>query len=116
MKPNDEQRKAAIASRLALARKQAGLTQGQVATMLRLHRPSISEVEAGRRDVTAAEIAQLAEIYGVSVAWLSCAEGESHPARDRIELAARELARLRDEDLGKVLDLLRALKESGGDK
>jgi transcriptional regulator with XRE-family HTH domain len=116
MNAKDEQKKAAIASRLALARKQAGLTQGQVAAMLKLHRPSISEAEAGRRNVTASEIARLAEIYGVNVAWLSCANSdEAEPARDRVQLAARELAKLKDEDLGKVLDLLQALRESGGE-
>ena len=110
---NINQKKAAIASRLALARKQAGLSQGQVATMLNLHRPSISEAEAGRRNVTATEIVKLAEIYGVSVDWLACTDSDApNEARDRIELAARELAKLKKHDLDKVLDLLSALKKA----
>jgi len=109
------QKKEAIASRLALARKQAGLSQGQVARMLNLHRPSISETEAGRRNVTATEIAKLAEIYGVSVDWLACVDSDSpNLGRDRIQLAARELAKLKKHDLDKVLDLLSALKKAEG--
>ena len=109
------QKKEAIASRLGLARKQAGLSQGQVAKMLNLHRPSISEAEAGRRNVTATEIAKLAEIYGVSVGWLACADSDSPDlGRDRIQLAARELAKLKKHDLDKVLDLLSALKKAEG--
>jgi transcriptional regulator with XRE-family HTH domain len=109
----DPDRKAAIAARLALARKQAGLSQAQVAKMLGLHRPSVSEAEAGRRNVTAAEVARLAEIYGVSADWLSCTGvADTDSARDRIELAARELAKLREDDLTKVLDLLQALRKS----
>lgn len=111
-----DQKKAAIASRLALARKQAGLSQGQVAKLLSLHRPSISEAEAGRRNVTATEIARLAEIYGVSVEWLACTDSEApNEARDKIQLAARELAKLKRHDLDKVLDLLSALKKAEGE-
>jgi transcriptional regulator with XRE-family HTH domain len=110
---NINQKKAAIASRLALARKQAGLSQGQVAKMLDLHRPSISEAEAGRRNVTATEIGKLAGIYGVSVDWLACTDSNSpNESRDKIQLAARELAKLKKHDLDKVLDLLSALKEA----
>lgn len=108
----NEQKKAAIGLRLALARKQAGLSQGQVAKILKLHRPSISEAEAGRRNVTATEIAKLAEIYCVSVDWLACNDANvPDEARDRIQLAARELAKLKKNDLEKVLDLLYALKK-----
>jgi transcriptional regulator with XRE-family HTH domain len=108
-----QQKKAAIASRLTLARKQAGLSQGQVAKMLNLHRPSISESEAGRRNVTATEIATLAEIYGVSVDWLASTDSDSpDAAQDRIQLAARELAKLKQQDLDKVLGLLSALKKA----
>ena len=98
-----------IAVRLRTAREQAGLSQAQVARILGLHRPSVSEMEAGRRRVTAEEIANLARIYGVSVAWLTNTEDTS-AQRARIELAARKLAHLKPEDLEKVLDLLTALR------
>ena len=108
-----QKKKEAIASRLALARKQAGLSQAQVAKMLDLHRPSISEAEAGRRNVTAIEIGKLAGIYGVSVDWLACTDADSaDEAKDRIQLAARELAKLKKEDLEKVIGLLSALKRA----
>ncbi len=110
---NYEQKKAAIGLRLALARKQAGLSQGQVAKLLKLHRPSISEAEAGRRNVTATEIVKMAEIYDVSVDWLAGNNADvPDEARDRIQLAARELAKLKKNDLEKVLDLLSALKKT----
>jgi len=99
----------AIAARLRLAREQAGLSQGQVARMLGLHRPTVSEMEAGRRKVTAAEIVRLADIYGVTVAWLTNTE-DVDAQRARIELAARRLAHLKPEDLDRVLDLLAALR------
>lgn len=94
--------------RLRLAREQAGLSQGQVAKMLDYHRPTISEIEAGRRKVTAEEISTFANIYGVTGTWL-LNESENDPV---IELAARELSNLNKEDLDKILRLLKSLKKS----
>ena len=111
-----EAKRALVASRLRLAREMAGLSQGQVAEMLGLHRPSVSEAEAGRRRVSADELGRLAEIYDVSVAWLVGTEGEAgSPGTDRVQLAARELAKLKPDDLDRVMQLLRALRRPGED-
>lgn len=103
----------AIASRLRLAREMAGLTQGQVAKSLGWHRPTVSELEAGRRKVSAEELSMLADLYGVNIPWIIGEEEESVAASDRAKLAARELSKLKDEDLDRLLRLIRALKSSG---
>ena len=103
-----------IASRLRLAREAAGLSQGQVAKMINVHRPTISEIEAGRRRVSADELARFAEIYGVSVNWLTGEQkAESEPVEDRIMLAARLLGKMKDEDLDRLMNVLRMLRKSG---
>ena len=103
-------RRALVADRLRAARKMAGLSQGQVAKELGLHRPSVTESEAGRRRVSAEELGRLAELYKVDVAWLAGEDrGDKH--RDRVELAARELAKLDKDDLDRVLELLSALRQ-----
>ena len=107
-----ESRRQAIAARLRAAREQAGLSQGQAAKVVGLHRPAITEIEAGRRGVNAEELAALAEAYGVSVNWLVEAEN-ADPGRDRMELAARELGKLKAEDLDRLMKLLSSLKRSG---
>ncbi|MDD2762618.1 MAG: helix-turn-helix transcriptional regulator [Opitutaceae bacterium] len=100
----------AIAERLRAAREQAGLSQGQTAKLLAMLRPTISEIEAGRRRVAADELAGFARIYGVSISWLTAEKPEvPDPA---IELAARELAKLKSEDFDKMLKLLRTLRNS----
>ena len=100
-----------IAERLKEARKLAGLSQGHVAKMLGLHRPSVTEMEAGKRRVSADELARLAEIYDVSVAWLLGEAPETLDAQDpRLELAARELVKLKPDDLEHLLRLLAALR------
>ena len=114
MSEHEEKRKA-IASRLRLSREMAGLTQGQVAKSLDWHRPTVSEIEAGRRRVSAEELATLAEMYGVKVPWVVGEEDEdSSLAADRVKLAARELSKLGEEDLDRVLQLVQALRASRG--
>lgn len=100
--------RAAIASRLRLARERAGLSQGQVAKILGMHRPTISEIEATRRSVTAEELAQFAEIYAVTVNWLTSQPQD--PLSDRLELAARELSKLKPRDVDRLMDLLKSLR------
>ena len=103
-------RKAIIAERLRTARQRAGLSQGQVAKELGLHRPSVTETEAGRRRLSAEELGRLAELYKVDVGWLA-GDDRGDERRERVELAARELAKLDNKDLDRVLDLLSALRE-----
>jgi transcriptional regulator with XRE-family HTH domain len=105
-----------VAERLRLAREQAGLSQGQVARMLKMHRPTISEIEAGRRRIVAEELAEFSRIYEVSVAWLTGSESGNDNLDDRVMLAARELAKLKPDDLDKVLRLLASMRSSKGRK
>jgi transcriptional regulator with XRE-family HTH domain len=105
-----------VGNRLRLARQQAGLSQGQVARMMNMHRPTISEIEAGRRRVAAEELADFARIYEVSVAWLTGSEEADDEIDDRVKLAARELAKLKPDDLDNVLRLLATMRKSKGPK
>jgi transcriptional regulator with XRE-family HTH domain len=123
MNDTEAAKRTLIAERLRAARKLAGLSQGHVAKILRLHRPSISEVEAGNRRVSADELARLAAIYDVSVAWLVGDAPETMDAQDpRLELAARELTKLKPDDLNRLLKLLAAMRSDptpnadGGDR
>ena len=100
-----------IAERLRLAREQAGLSQGQVARLLHKHRPTISEIEAGRRRVSAEEVGMFADIYEVSASWLLGRETDAAEFNDRVQLAARELAKLRQQDLDRILSLLASMRE-----
>jgi transcriptional regulator with XRE-family HTH domain len=107
-----DERRALIAARVREARKMAGLSQGQVARSLDMHRPSVSEIEAGNRRVSADELSKLAELFDVSIAWLT-GEGSDRldPHDAKLELAARELQRMKPEHLDRLLSILASLKE-----
>lgn len=111
MQNEAQEKRKLIASRLSIARERAGLSQSQVAVQMGLSRPSISEIEAGRRRVAAEELVKFADIYSVDMDWIA-GRGEQHVdlLRDRLQLAARKVAGLKDEDLEKVINLLTSLR------
>lgn len=98
-------------ARLKAARELAGLSQGQVAKMLGIRRPSVSEMESGKRKVSASELARLAEIYDVRLPYFIGSNSANEDINQaRFELAARELSKLKTEDLDRVLQLLASLR------
>lgn len=114
---DEAERRAIIASRIREARKAAGLSQGQVARLLGLQRPSVSEMEAGNRRVSGDEIIRLAELFDVSAAWL-LGEGTNKvdPHDAKLQLAARELGKLKPEDLDRLLTLLSSMREGDAER
>lgn len=104
-------KRTAIAFRIKEARKMAGLSQAQVAQMLNLHRPSISEIEAGNRRVSAEEAAKLAEVFDVRLSWLLDEDTTSvDPHAAKVQLAAREIGKLKSADLDRLLHILASLR------
>ena len=99
-----------VHERLKLAREQSGLSQGQVAKKLGMHRPTISEIEAGRRTVSAEELREFSKLYEVSVDWLLSERSDSPEDDAKVQLAARGLATLRPDDLDTVLRVLKTIK------
>lgn len=93
-----------IAARLKEARELSGLSQAQSADKMDLQRPAISEIEAGKRKVTAEEIIGFSNLYRVSTSWLLLEEDT-----EELKFAARELNKLKPEDRKRLLDVLKIL-------
>ena len=107
-------KKRIIAARIREARAAAGLTQGQVGHFLGLHRPSVSEIEAGNRSVTAEELVRLAELFDVDVAWLGGEGADAvDPHDNKLQLAARELQKLKPDDLERLLKIIASMRTRG---
>ena len=103
--------KSTLPKRLRAAREAAGLSQGQVAKLMNMHRPTITEMESGNRKISAEELTKLAELYDTKVGWL-IGEAPDRVAIDdpKLQLAARELGKLKPDDLDRLLKLIAALK------
>jgi len=100
-----------IGERLRWAREQAGLSQGQVAKLLNYHRPTISQLEAGERALKADEVEKFAELYDVQSEWILNGDDALGADEDpRIQLAARELSKLKSEDLETLMRLVKVLR------
>ncbi|OBX17951.1 XRE family transcriptional regulator [Erythrobacter sp. QSSC1-22B] len=108
---DDTERRRALAGRLRDARRLSGFTQGQVAKRMNMHRPTVSEIEAGNRKVSAEELSRFAALYDVGVAFLNGDGPDSLSLTDpRLQLAARELQKLPAESLEKLLQALAAYR------
>lgn len=95
-----------IAERLKEARIMAGLSQDNAAKMLNIQRPAISEIESGKRKVSAEEIIQFSKVYKVSATWLLLKEGDDVEVSNELKVAARELSKMSDVDREKLLYIL----------
>ena len=102
-----------IADRIRTARELSGLSQGQAAKRMNMHRPTISEIEAGRRNVKADELSVFASLYGVEVSWLTTGEAEDAKVNKDILAAARELSSMSEGDLETLISTIRMIKSTG---
>ncbi len=100
-----------LAERLREARTASGLSQGQVARKLDMHRPTVSEIEAGRRKVSIDELRLFADLYGVSTDWLANGPNQEEGSDARIIIAARELSKMSEPDLDRLMKTLRMLRK-----
>jgi transcriptional regulator with XRE-family HTH domain len=99
----------AVAHRLRLARERAGLSGGQVDRLLDLEQGAVVKIEGGELTPTFADLPKLARAYGVDVAWILDPES-ARPRRDRLAMAARELRKLKSEDLERVIGFISSLQ------
>jgi transcriptional regulator with XRE-family HTH domain len=102
-----------IGQRLRQAREAAGLSQGQVAKLMGLHRPAVTEIETEARKVTAGELSRFADLYHISIDWLA---GKKPEANDKVKLAARKLQGLREADFETVMRIVDSFRRSGADR
>lgn len=106
---NNTSEREKIAERLKEARTLAGLSQENAAKILGIQRPAISEIESGKRKVSAEEIIQFSKLYKVSTSWLLLKEESKTEMDEQLKVAARELSKMSDTDRKKLLDILKIL-------
>lgn len=68
-----------LARNLRDARIERGLTQADVARALGMHRPTVSEIEAGRRAVSSEELLELSRLFSLPVSRLLPSSPDTEP-------------------------------------
>jgi transcriptional regulator with XRE-family HTH domain len=99
-----------IAERLRQVREFLGLSQQQVADWVKISRPAVSEIEAGRRRVSAAELARFAGLYKYPVQYFL---GADQPIDQSISVLTRAVQDLSEGDQKEVLRFAEFLKHYG---
>lgn len=96
-----------IGERLRQARDSAGLSQAQVAKLMGLHRPAVTDIESEKRRVSAGELTTFAKLYHVSVEYLT---GDNLNKNEKVKLAARKMDALKEQDLDTVMRIIDSLR------
>jgi transcriptional regulator with XRE-family HTH domain len=99
-----------IAERLRRVREFLGLSQQQVADWVKISRPAVSEIEGGRRRVSAAELARFADLYKYPVEYFL---GVDQPVDQSISVLTRTVKDLSENDQEEVLRFAEFLKHYG---
>ena len=94
------------AKKIKEARVRAGITQDEAATLIKIKKSTISDIESAKRNITADELAQFSRIYNVDVRELLfvdfTAEGEEKRLAAKYSSFFKLLEKLSDRDVEDV--------------
>lgn len=103
-----------LAQRLREARENAGLSLRQAAARLNLNQSFLLELEDGLREPRSEDMSRFADLYKVALAWLSAEGSQGGQSEEDVKYAARELARMKPNDLQRVLEVLTSTPTTKG--
>lgn len=95
------------------ARESLGFPQGVVADHLGIPRPSVSDMESGRRKVTFLELKQLAALYRRPISYFSGEEVYGDVSDETTVELFRAASDLSDQDREQVLRFAQFLRDAG---
>lgn len=105
-----ETNRSIIAHRLREAREYIGLSQDEVASVLGVSRPAVSNIENGSRKVEATELHALARLYRRSVDYLLTGVDTASTEPAQFAFFARAVSGLSQRDLDEVARFAEFLK------
>lgn len=111
---DDAQEWRALGERLREAREYLGLSQQEVADLLKLSRPAVTQMEAGNRKVSTLELRELGRLYRRSYDWLVGAEEPADAGDDELTKALYRTTReLSTRDRAQLLQFAQFLSGAG---
>jgi transcriptional regulator with XRE-family HTH domain len=111
---DDEQEWRALGERLRESREFLGLSQQEVADLLELTRPAVTNIETGKRKVSTLELREFARLYRKPYDWLIGESSDPTPSEDELAQALyRATNELSDRDRVQLLRFAQFLSEAG---
>jgi transcriptional regulator with XRE-family HTH domain len=110
--PNDDAAWRELGERIRESREYLGLSQGDVADVLGISRPAVSQIESGRRKLSTLELAKLARFFGRPYEYFlgEAPETEVDATSQALFRATRDLT---DTDREQVLRFAEFLRSAG---
>jgi len=108
---DDEIERRQLGEKLREVRKYVGLSQEEVAVLLKLPRTALTDIENGQRKVEALELKRMAELYRQPVSYFTGEDAAAAPLSADVAHLARQAASLSAKDreeLGRFAEFLRA--------
>jgi transcriptional regulator with XRE-family HTH domain len=111
---DDEQEWRALGERLRESREFLGLSQQEVADLLELTRPAVTNIETGKRKVSTLELREFARLYRKPYDWLIGESNDPTSSEDELTQALyRATNELSDRDRAQLLRFAQFLSEAG---
>jgi transcriptional regulator with XRE-family HTH domain len=111
---DDEQEWRALGERLRESREFLGLSQQDVARLLKLTRPAVTNIETGKRKVSTLELRQFARLYRKPYDWLIGETAGPAASEDELTQALyRTTSELSERDREQLLRFAQFLSEAG---
>jgi transcriptional regulator with XRE-family HTH domain len=111
---DDAQEWRALGERLRESREFLGLSQQEVADLLEVTRPAITNIETGKRKVSTLELREFARLYRKPYEWLIGEATDPTPTEDELTLALyRTSSELSERDREQLLRFAQFLSEAG---
>jgi transcriptional regulator with XRE-family HTH domain len=104
-----EVRRLALAARIRESREYLKLSQEEVAEVLGISRPAVTNIEQGTRKVESAELDRLARLFGCTTDYLL---GNQNEEQEKAAFLARTFHGLSEKDLAEVAKFAEFLRTS----
>lgn len=111
MSTNEDTQRRQIGKRLKETREYLGLSQDEVANVVKIARPAISLIESGERKVDALELKKFADLYRQPVAYFIDEEDDATATMPKeVAFLARTATQLTSDDQKELLRFAQFLK------
>ena len=97
--------------KIQMLRKSQGISQENLAAILKINRNNLSRIETGKSEPTLSIIKNIVNYFNVDVASLMDLNGNSIDTKDKIKKISEECNYLLDNDLDFIIRLISVMRE-----